>query len=139
MAINTLLNRLERVKSTGKGRWMASCPTRNDKTPSLTIRELDDGRILIHDFGGASAQQILDAIGLTFQDLFSEPLIHHAKNERRPFPATDLLKVINFEAKLVALTAIDMSIGKPITQDAKNRLLEAASRINDALSYGGGI
>lgn len=61
--IDSLLSRLERVRRTGPNTWLASCPTREDKRPSMTIRELDDGRILIHDFGGDAPTEILAAIG----------------------------------------------------------------------------
>ncbi len=67
--IEVLLPRLDGVKVNGRGKWMARCPTRADKTPSLSIRELDDGRVLLHDFGGDSAIDVLAAIGLTFADL----------------------------------------------------------------------
>ena len=135
--IDTLLNKLDRVKSTGKGRWIASCPCRDDKRPSMTIRELDDGRILIHDFGGSNPQEILDAIGLTFSDLFPEPLTNHAKPERRPFFASDLLKTIAFEALLTAMAASRMATGESFGDEDRARLMLAASRIRDALHAGG--
>jgi hypothetical protein len=137
MAIDNLLNKLQRVKQTGKGRWLASCPTRDDKTPSMTIRELDDGRILIHDFGGSSTNEILEALGLSFADLFPQHLTHHSKPERRPFPASDLLKVIAFEALICVMGATRAASGQPIDETDRTRLLLAASRIRDALHAGG--
>lgn len=137
MSIDTLLNSLERVKQTGQGRWLASCPTRNDKNPSMTIRELDDGRILIHDFGGSTPQEILDACGLTFADLFPGPLTSHGRPERRSFPATDLIRAIAFEALLVALTASHMANGRVADDSDRARLMLAAARIRDALNLGG--
>ena len=47
-----LLDRLERVKQTGPRRWIAACPSHRDRSPSLSIRELDSGLVLLHDFGG---------------------------------------------------------------------------------------
>jgi hypothetical protein len=38
--IDRLLPLLARVKKTGPNTWLASCPTREDKRPSMTIREL---------------------------------------------------------------------------------------------------
>ncbi len=67
--IEVVLARLDGVKPVGKGKWMARTPTRDDKTPSLSIRELDDGRVLLHDFGGDNTAAVLDAIGLAFADL----------------------------------------------------------------------
>ena len=51
--MGTLLDRLEAVRETGSSRWIARCPAHDDSSPSLAVRELDDGRILLHDFGGA--------------------------------------------------------------------------------------
>ena len=137
MSLDILLSRLERVRKTGPGRWIASCPCREDKRPSMTIRELDDGRVLIHDFGGSSPEEILGAIGLTFSDLFPDRLSTHGKPERRPFPAADLLRVIGFEALLVALAAANLAGGALLDGADRARLMLAASRIREALNAGG--
>ena len=70
--IEVVLSRLNGVKVNGRGKWMARCPTRADKSPSLSIRKLDDGRVLLHDFGGDSVIDVLAAIGLTFADLHTD-------------------------------------------------------------------
>lgn len=137
--IDALLSRLDRVTRTGLNTWLASCPTREDKHPSMTIKELDDGRILLHDFGGDSPAEILDAIGLTFDALFPEP-IHTAtrgKPERRPFPAADILRAIAFETTIIALAGAAIIAGEPFSQFDKDRLLIAVGRINAALDAGG--
>src|SRR4051812_48596704 len=106
MSVDVLLSRLPRVRQTGPGRWIGSAPTRNDKRPSMTIRELPDGTVLLHDFGGDSVEDILTAIGLTFSDLFPDRgNEHHVRGERRPFPAMDVLRCIEFEALLAATSA----------------------------------
>lgn len=137
MAIDYLLSKLERVKSTGRGRWIASCPTRDDKRPSMTIRELDDGRILLHDFGGSSPHEILNAIGMSFSDLYPESITNYAKAERRPFFATDVLKTIAFEALLIAMAASRIANGESFDEGDRARLMLAASRIREALHAAG--
>jgi len=47
-AAQRLLDRLDGVKRVADGRWMAKCPAHEDKRPSLSIRETDDGRVLLH-------------------------------------------------------------------------------------------
>lgn len=136
--IDRLLSSLDRVKRTGPNTWLASRPTREDKRPSLTIRELDDGRILLHDFGGDSTGEILAAIGLTFSDLYPPRAVdHHRKPERRPFPAADTLRAVAFESTIVALAGAAIVAGEPINQFDKDRLLVAVGRINDALTAAG--
>lgn len=136
--IDRLLPLLDRVKRTSPNSWLASCPTRDDKHPSLTIRELDDGRILLHDFGGDSVEEILGALGLTFSDLYPPRVIsHHVKGERRPFPCADAFRAVAFEATIVALAGAAIIAGEPFSQFDKDRLLIAVGRINDALSAAG--
>ena len=62
MAIGQLLGKLELVRKGGRGRWIARCPAHADKDPSLSVRELGDGRILIHCFAGCDAGDVLTAI-----------------------------------------------------------------------------
>lgn len=45
--LDLLLNQLRKVKSTGRGHFIAICPSHDDKNPSLTIRSTDDGKILL--------------------------------------------------------------------------------------------
>lgn len=61
------------ARQTGAGRWIARCPLRPDRTPSLTIAEGEGGRILLHDFGGGDTAAILAALGLTWRDICGAP------------------------------------------------------------------
>lgn len=136
MSAELLISKLDKVKQTGPGRWIACCPARDDKHPSMTIRELDDGRILIHDFGGSTVNEILDAIGLDISDLFPARQTY-GKPERRPFPAADVLRAIGYEALVVCAAAVTMLSGEPFTQVDRDRLILAASRIQAGLTAAG--
>lgn len=65
---------------------MAKCPAHDDKSPSLSVRETEDGRVLIHCHAGCGASDVLAAIGLTLADLFPEARGHYfaAKPHREP-------------------------------------------------------
>lgn len=132
MSADKLLSRLQRVKKTGPGKWIASCPTREDKSPSLAIRELDDGRVLLHDFGGDGVEAILGAVGLTFADLYPAKQGHVAKPVRRPFNASDVLSLVAFESTVAVVVVSDVVHGKEITDLDFERLLVAAQRLGDA-------
>ena len=58
--IERLLAALEthgcRPKPAGEGTWQAHCPAHDDRSPSLSIREAEDGRVLLHDFGAVRAR-----------------------------------------------------------------------------------
>jgi len=140
--IGDFLNKLEKVKGS-KGRWTACCPAHVDRSPSLAITETDDGRILLKCFAGCSAQQVVEAVGMDLTDLFpSDNNINYLKANnqgnkpvRRPFYASDLLKIIQFEALLTSIAAFDLSQGREISTEDRKRLKTALSRINEAVSY----
>jgi hypothetical protein len=48
---------------------MARRPSHDDTT-GLSIREMDDGRVLINDFGGCAAAEILASLNLEFDARF---------------------------------------------------------------------
>ena len=72
MTINVLLDRLQNVKPRGKNTWMACCPAHDDKSPSLAIKYLQDGRILMKCFAGCDVISILTAVQLCVGDLFPD-------------------------------------------------------------------
>lgn len=138
MAIDQLLSRLEGVKRTGKDRWMARCPAHEDRRASLAIAELADGRVLCHCFALCDVQSILLAIGLEFDALFPEKLDGtNFKKERRPFPASDVLRAIAFESLVVSMAALDMAHGRALSDEGRERLLLAHQRITGGLEAGG--
>ena len=71
-AVKLVLEKLDAKKRGGK-QWQACCPAHDDKNPSLSIAEAEDGRCLIHCFAGCSYEQVLKAIGLTPGDLAGSP------------------------------------------------------------------
>lgn len=137
MAIEKILNLLEGVKPSGKHRWLARCPSHGDKHPSLSVKELDDGRVLVHCFAGCGATEVLSSIGLEFTDLYPENAQDHLKPERRPFPAADILKAVGFEALVVMMAGTALLAGQPFSQIDRDRLTLAVSRIQAALDYSG--
>ena len=136
MSADNLLSKLDKVRRTGKGTWIARCPAHADKGPSLNIRETDDGKVLVRCFAECSVHEILDAVGLEISDLFP-PRQHHGKPERRPFPAVDVLRCVAFEALIVITAARSIANGEALGSDDYKRLLLAAERIQRALTAAG--
>lgn len=138
MSMGEFLTRLAKVKRTGPGRWLAKCPAHNDRNPSLALRELDDGRVLLHCFAGCAVHEIVNSVGLHLTDLFPPDEIKDGKGkpERRPFPAADILRCIAFEALVVAAAATTRLAG-PLSDIDHNRLMLAVNRIHEALAAGG--
>ncbi|MEJ1395970.1 MAG: CHC2 zinc finger domain-containing protein, partial [Candidatus Sedimenticola sp. (ex Thyasira tokunagai)] len=69
MGAEVLLSCLKGVRKRGQGQWMACCPHHEDKSPSLSVRLLDDERILLHCFAGCSPAEVLGSVGLSMSDL----------------------------------------------------------------------
>lgn len=136
MSAEPLLSRLSKVKRVGPDRWMACCPAHEDKRPSLSIREMDDGRVLVHCFGLCSVENVLDAAGLTFDDLYPEKPLEHGKPIRRPFPASDVLEALTTESLIVALAASDVANGKALSEQDRERVLLASARIQAGANGG---
>lgn len=131
MSADTLLSRLDKVKRTGTDRWVARCPAHDDRGPSLAVRELENGRVLVHCFAGCSVDDVVGAVGLEMSDLFPpRPLQYGRKRERRPFSADDALRCLDFEATLVLVAAQDVLAGKQLSGADRERLAVAVERIN---------
>ena len=67
--IELVLARLATVQQRQGGGWQARCPAHEDRHPSLSIDETDDGRVLLHCFAGCARARVLDAIGLREPDV----------------------------------------------------------------------
>lgn len=135
MIADKLLNQLTKVKRTGRESWIACCPAHDDKTPSMTITEKDDGRVLVHCFAGCSVDSILGAVGLTFSDIYPEREVDPyapIKPERMPFNPRDVLAAVSTESLIVALSGLQIANGEALKEADNKRLMLAVERLQDA-------
>lgn len=131
-----LLERLEAVKATGPGRWIAKCPSHEDRRPSLSVRELPDARVLAHCFAGCSSAEVLASIGLTLADLFPDrPAEHYAGPlpKRSRWDRADVWQCVEHEAAIAAIVAADVAAGRPVAAADAERAGLAADRLADAV------
>jgi hypothetical protein len=129
--INRILDRLQAVRKSGEFRWIARCPSHPDETPSLSVRELEDGRVLVHCFSGCGAPDVVAALGLKLADLFDRPLAHHLPPVRGGLNARELLELTAHESMVAALLVSD-SQTRQLTSDEQSRLALAAGRLGRA-------
>jgi hypothetical protein len=132
-AAGKILDRVEGVRCSGEGRWMAKCPAHADKHASLSIRELPDGRMLLHCFAGCATQDVLQAVGLDFGDLYEKPLAHHLPPIRGGYSARELLELNAHEALVAAFLATKAG-DEGLTPEEAQRLRKAAARLTQARS-----
>lgn len=138
MDVNLLLNRLRKVKATGRDKWLACCPAHDDKNPSLSVRVAENGTILIRCWGGCGAADVIGAVGLSFSDLFPQalpPQQHSRPRIRQPFTADDALRCLASEAGVIAIAAADIVEGRKLSTVDSERIDLAMGRITDAVGY----
>jgi CHC2 zinc finger len=132
------VQRLSKVKGRN-GSWTACCPAHEDKSPSLSIRETEDGRVLVHCFGGCEVNEVLGAVGMDISDLFPERQDRFDGKTSRPvkpaFYASDLLRIASFECLVVMIAAYDMRRGKKLSESDMDRLQVAQQRIEEVVQY----
>jgi hypothetical protein len=135
--ITRLLERLEGARQTGPNRWIARCPAHGDKHPSLSIREVDDGRVLLHCWAACGTDQVLTAIGMAMADLFPPRQPEH---HRRPIPkrsrwdGNDAWTCVAHECAVAAVVAADAAAGRPVSPEDAERAWLASDRLVDALT-----
>lgn len=138
--IEQLLGRLKRVKGRN-GSWTARCPAHDDKGPSLAIRHVDDGRILLHCFAGCQVESVVSALGMDMGDLFPpdnkrlEYPVEGKKRLKPAFYASDLIRILSFEALVVSICASDVRKGKKLSDEDNERLKVAQQRIEEVMHY----
>lgn len=135
--IEKIVLRLDGVKRTGPGRFVAKCPSHNDKSPSLAVAE-KEGRVLLHCFAGCEPADILAAVGLTFSDLFPERPTYNKGQRTAAFNPYDVLKCLTREAGIVALAAGQIATGHQLTTADAERVRLADERLRDAAQLMGG-
>ena len=133
--LEKLLPHLDGVQSRGN-QYRAICPAHEsrNRSRSLSLKETDDGGVLLHCFAGCSPVEILGAIGLDLRDLF--PADHTHSRPRRPytkrqaFRARDALQLLAFEITVAEAFIGDVIEHRPVTKEGWNRLTAARDRIS---------
>lgn len=134
MAVQDLLSRLDRVKRSGPDSWTARCPGHDDKGPSLSVRETNDGTVLIHCFAGCPVEHVVSSVGLKLDDLFP-PKQTNEKKQRRPFPAESMIESFAQEAGILLIVAHAVRAKRDVSEVDWKRFLLAVERIQRGLDY----
>ena len=123
MSAHDIVSRLDHCRQSGRDKWLARCPAHDDRSPSLSIRDIGDGRTLINCFAGCGAVDVLAAIGLELSDLYPPTDRHHyASTCREEEKALDEL--------VVEIAEADRAAGKEQTEADLDRELEARIRLH---------
>lgn len=132
--LERLIARLRKVKRTGQQRWVACCPAHDDSHPSLSVRQLPDGRILLHCFADCAVTDVVAAVGMDIADLFPQPLegMHHRAKVRKPLNLDDVVRCLAADALLIVQCSNLMLRGGALTPAAHQSLVVATARFQAA-------
>lgn len=122
-----ILSRFDKVRPAGKNQWLAPCPAHQDKSPSLSIKETEQGNTLVHCFAGCTPRDVVGAIGLGLNDLFLEQ-----RQGERPFYSSADLEIFEIDSFYIAQAKAHLKAGKkllPEDQLSLQRKLKRACEV----------
>lgn len=122
MPADKLLPRLGKVRQVKPRQWEARCPAHDDKTPSLRIKEAEDGKLLLKCWANCTADEIVEAVGLEMRDLFPED--HQRPARRGPNRAA-----VDHERHIVAIGLSLLAQGGKLPPSDLERLEVARRRL----------
>ena len=116
--LSRVLDAIHRVtgseaKRNGKG-WTACCPAHDDRNPSVSIAEREDGGVLLHCHAGCTPEAIVSACGLTMRDLMPEDTARSTprKASARTAPKKPAPKCKTFPTANDAIASLERKLGK---------------------------
>lgn len=126
--LENFLSHLEGVKSKGNGKWIAKCPAHADKSPSFSICQGRDGKILIKCWSGCSSDEVLAAMNLKWSDL--SPTRYDPKNSDFPkFNTYEMFPLLIQEALILFLANKELNSGHSLNLVDLKRVEQAAETI----------
>lgn len=108
MDAESLARDLDKPRRAGKS-WLACCPAHDDRNPSLTITDGDDGRTLVHCFSGCPQEAVIEALrarGL-WPDATPQQKRSVARRERK--------QAVEHHRMVLEIARADMKNGRPVT------------------------
>lgn len=103
----------------GRDSWNCVCPAHDDRSPSLSVREAGDGRVLLHCFAGCHADAVVAALGLALSDLF--PYDKDFGPARNAIQAEVRASQMSEDAWFVQCVKADIEAGKAIPEADKEK------------------
>lgn len=127
MDLESFLDRLEKVRRNGSS-YMACCPAHEDRNPSLSVKQTEEGKILAKCHSGCPTTAVVEAMGLKMADLQEEEEASAEKREMQEVAVYEyrdeqnalLYEVVRFEPKTFRPRLPDGSWGLP---DSVRRVL----------------
>ena len=129
--VELFLSRLSGVKQTAPNKWLAKCPSHDDRSPSLSIKLAEDDKILIHCFSGCAVGDVVASIGLELSDLFPAKPGSGVVTKKPRFNSSELIRLCAQESMILVIAIGDCLSSKPISDEDKARIQRAIDTISD--------
>ena len=130
MGADRLLSSLQKVRASGPDRWSACCPAHDDRSPSLSVKLADDGRVLVHCFAGCTAREVVEAVGMRMGDLFREKGFDHQVFMRSQKAKKEAERAV-LDALIVRIAQNDVAAGKTLSEGHHREVREAMNRLQE--------
>lgn len=125
--VSNLLSKLSGVRPSGNEtrgkKWSARCPAHDDRRPSLSVSEGDDGRALVHCYAGCTAAAICAAVGLQLSDLMpdtpstvSTSTQPQQAGNKQGFRRQEVGKPATYDTAEAAIADLERKLGERSTQ-----------------------
>lgn len=124
IAAQDILDRLDKVQTSGANNWMACCPAHPDKTPSLQITEKPND-LWIHCHAGCDQDSILEAVGFSWKDLPQKQDGYIPKKVERQLQTKD----VGHYEWIKTIYEADRKQGKPAQPGDDKNYIEAVTRL----------
>lgn len=121
MSAEDIVSRLDYVRQTATGTWIARCVAHDDNGPSLSIKDAGGGRTLIHCHAGCGALDVLTALGLDWDALYPPSDRNYKAEKRQHERSVDEL--------VVEIALADMAAGKTLSREDRDRAAQAMKRL----------
>lgn len=136
MTLSAFLDFLDHSRRSGRS-WVARCPAHADRSPSLSISEGDDGRVLLRCFSGCTASEITATLGLSLRDLFPDGkpdrnAIREAEKRRENAKLMNRVSGRKAALRLKAEKVLMAATGVDISEWSNDRLDDAMESIGAA-------
>ena len=137
--LDQILSELPSARPSRRG-YRADCPNGHRSRGNLSIKQGDDGRVLLRCFSGCSTSEIVWGLGLELSDLFERPITANFTTEQkrrlRQLAKEKQWKIalesLPLEIAVVEIAAVKLSKGEPLNEPDHLRLELAGKRITSA-------
>lgn len=118
------------IKQVKPNQYLSRCCCHEEKTPSLTLKILDDGKIIAHCFGcGANGLDVVQALGLTADDLFPDDGFNKGEYKQQQQLVFQREQFMS-DYRLIKIAESDIKNKKEFTLQDKRIFKAAFSRVN---------